>query len=64
MYGFSTSRMYESARALYVMSRILKIIIITTIIIIIIMMSIYIPHISHGLMAVYNSVRVRSDVSI
>ena len=27
-------------------------------------MSIYIPHISHGFMAVYNSVRVRSDVSI
>ena len=30
----------------------------------IIIISIYIPHISHGFMAVYNSVRVRSDVSI
>ena len=27
------------------------------------MMSIYIPHMSRGLMAVYNSLRVRSDVS-
>ena len=34
------------------------------IIIIIIIISIYIPHISHGFMAVYNSVRVRSDISI
>ena len=34
------------------------------IIIIIIIMSIYIPHISHGFMAFYNSIRVRSDVSI
>ena len=34
------------------------------IIIIIKIMSIYIPHISHGFMAVYNSVRVRADISI
>ena len=34
------------------------------IIIIIIIMSIYTPHISHGLMVVYISLRVRSDVSI
>ena len=30
----------------------------------VIIISIYILHISHGFMAVYNSVRVRSDISI